>query len=174
MKKNLLIINVILLLLLASCVPEATEEEIVQPNDEQSEQEVSIVPSYQLSKENYKMILPFRPSKARGVIGRQIANRVDIDEMEDGLRRHSTEVFDPAKYYYEDGQYLTKDMVYSWLDRLPTEKQLEEAVNKEIARLKEANMRVDEEKIRDQFQQGLNPPLEDSDDVDAHREQPRY
>lgn len=115
------------LLLLVSCVPETTEEEIVQPNDEQSEQEISIVPSYQLSKENYKMILPFRPSKARGVITRQIANRVDIDEMEEGLRRHSTEVFDPGKYYYEDGQYLTKDMVESWIDDLNPDRPAEGA-----------------------------------------------
>src|SRR5690625_3243989 len=115
------------LLLLVSCVPETTEEEIVQPNDEQSEQEISIVPSYQLSKENYKMILPFRPSKARGVITRQIANRVDIDGMEEGLRRHSTEVFDPGKYYYEDGQYLTKDMVESWIDDLNPDRPAEGA-----------------------------------------------
>lgn len=110
------------LLFLASCVPEKTEEEIVQPNDEQSEQEISIVPSYQLSKENYRMILPFRPSEARGVISRQVANRLDIDEMEDGLMRHSTEVFDPEKYYYEEGQYLTKDMVIDWIDELNPER----------------------------------------------------
>lgn len=111
-----------ILLLLTSCAPEATEEEIVQPNNEQFEQEISIVPSYQLSKENYKMILPFRPSKARGVIDRQVANRLDIDEMEEGLRRHSTEVFDPEKYFYEEGQYLTKDMVIRWIDELNPER----------------------------------------------------
>lgn len=121
-----------ILLLLVGCVPETTEEEIVQPNDEQSEQEISIVPSYQLSKKNYKMILPFRPSKARGVINRQINNRLDIDEMEDGLRRHSTEVFDPGKYYYEDGQYLTKDMVESWIDDLNPERPEKDADEQEF------------------------------------------
>lgn len=120
--KKINVCLIIILLLFVGCTPEATEEEIVQPNNEQSEQEVSIVPSYQLSKENYKMILPFQPSKARGVIGRQVANRLDIDEMEDGLRRHSTEVFDPEKYYYEEGQYLTKDMVIDWIDDLNPER----------------------------------------------------
>ncbi|MDY0395640.1 CamS family sex pheromone protein [Virgibacillus halophilus] len=55
--------------------------------------ETSIVPSYQLSKENYRMILPYKPSKARGVIVGQLANRMDIDEVEEGLRRHSKEFF---------------------------------------------------------------------------------
>lgn len=120
--KKLTITLIAVLLFLVSCVPETTEDEIVQPNDEQTEQEILIVPSYQLSKENYRMILPFRPSEARGVIGRQVANRLDIDEMEAGLMRHSTEVFDPEKYYYEEGQYLTKDMVIDWIDELNPER----------------------------------------------------
>lgn len=111
-----------LLLLLAGCIPEVTEEEIVQPENEENEEEVFIAPTHQLSKEEYKMILPFRPSKARGVIGRQIANRVDIDEMETGLRRHSIEVFDPKDHYYEDGQYLSRGTVESWIDELNPER----------------------------------------------------
>src|SRR5690625_2790468 len=115
MKKTMFFL--ISLLLLVSCGPkEKDQEEIVQKGDEPVEQEVSIVPTHQLSKNNYKMILPFRPSQARGVIVSQVANRLDIGEMEEGLRRHSTDVFDPEKYYFEEGQYLTKDIVKEWID----------------------------------------------------------
>src|SRR5690625_2607568 len=114
-----------ILLLLTSCAPKP-KEEIMQNPDETDEQEISIVPSYQLSNDNYKMLLPFRPSKARGVVVNQLRNRLDIEEMEDGLRRHSTEFFDPNKYYYEEGQYLTASTVYDWLGRFPTDEQLED------------------------------------------------
>lgn len=100
------------LLLITACSPD-TNEEVVQEEDTQ--QETSIVPSYQLSDENYKMILPYEPSKARGVIVNQVANRMDIDEMEEGLRRHSKEVYDPSKYFFQEGQYLDEDTVYDWL-----------------------------------------------------------
>ena len=43
------------LLIITGCVQTPTEEEVLQNDD--TEQETSIVPSYQLSDENYKMIL---------------------------------------------------------------------------------------------------------------------
>lgn len=162
------------LLLLTGCMQQNPEDEIVQSEDEQDEQNVSIVPSYSLSEENYKMILPFRPSQARGVIDNQIANRLDIDEMEEGLRRFSKDVFDPETHYYEEGQYLTSDMIYKWLGRFPTEAQLEREVQREIARLKREQRPVNEERIRAQLQQGLNPPIEDDQNEDMQRESPRY
>ena len=72
----------VLLLLLSGCLQnQNSEEEVVQDD---AEQKTSIVPSYQLSGENYRMILPYKTSAARGAIVNQIANRVDIDEMEEG------------------------------------------------------------------------------------------
>src|SRR5690625_2679210 len=152
MKKTLLSL-IGILLLLTSCAP-TTNEEIVQNPDETTEQELSIVPSYQLSDDNYKMLLPFRPSKARGVVVNQMRNRVDIEEVEDGLRRHSTEFFDPNKYYFEEGQYLTESTVYDWLGRFPTDAQLERRVSEEIARRKRDGLNYDEDSIRASFQQG--------------------
>lgn len=132
LRKQWIVISLIVVLMLSSCGPKVKEDEIVQSPDERTEQEISIVPSYQLSKENYKMILPFRPSEARGVITSQIANRLDIDEMEDGLRRLSTDVFDPEKYYFEEGQYITDDLVRTWIDELNPEKPKEGAKKKEF------------------------------------------
>jgi len=122
---------VLILLISASCAPKEKEEEVLQSSDEQEEQEISIVPSYQLSKKNYRMILPFRPSEARGVITGQIKNRLDIDEMEDALRRHSTEAFDPEKYYYEEGQYLDEKMVKKLIDDLNPDRPSPDAKKKE-------------------------------------------
>src|SRR5699024_11956990 len=62
--------------------------------------------------------LPYKPSAARGAIKNQITNRLDINEMEEGLRRHSTEHFSPDKYVYEEGQYLTEDYIFSLVDSL--------------------------------------------------------
>src|SRR5699024_8329161 len=99
-----------ILLVLVSCAPKP-KEEVVQSKDEQNDTDKSIVPSYQLSDETYKMLLPFRPSKARGVITEQMGNRLDINEVEEGLRRHSTSVFSPDDYYFEEGQYITREML---------------------------------------------------------------
>src|SRR5690625_4846623 len=80
-------------LLLASCSNQKQEEVIQQP-EEETETEVSIIPNQSLSGDQYKMVLPYKPSAARGAIKNQITNRLDINEMEEGLRRHSTEHLD--------------------------------------------------------------------------------
>ncbi|WP_229683113.1 CamS family sex pheromone protein [Virgibacillus oceani] len=187
--KKIYVLLVCTLLLMTGCAPNMNEDEVVQKNDEKANQERSIVPSYRLSEENYKMILPYRPSAARGVITNQMGNRVDIDEMEEGLRRHSKAIFDPEKYYFEEGQYLTEDMVYDWLGRMPNKEELEEMVKEKVKRLEDDGHNVDEEdkeKIRKDLQQGLNPKLDDLDlegldkdakkekEIENQRENPRY
>ena len=97
--KRLAIILSCVLLFLASCSSKK-EEDIVQPDNE-GEQEISVIPNYSLSENQYKIMLPYRPSAARGAITNQISNRVDINELEEGLRRHSTDMFDPKKYVFE-------------------------------------------------------------------------
>ncbi|WP_217587908.1 CamS family sex pheromone protein [Lentibacillus saliphilus] len=109
-------------LLISGCTPDMNkEDEVVQKEDENKGQP-SIVTSYQLSDENYRTILPYEVSEARGVITGQIANRVDIDEMEQGLRRLSKAYFDPKKYYFEEGRYITKNEVIRLIDELNPEK----------------------------------------------------
>ena len=55
-----------------------------------AKQKFRLLPSHSLDDDQYKILLPYRPSAARGAITNQVANRVDIDELEEGLRRHST------------------------------------------------------------------------------------
>lgn len=117
------------LLLLASCSPNVNEDEVVKKEDEAANQEKSIVPSYQLSKENYKMILPYEPSAARGRIVSQLGNRLDVDEMEEGLRRHSKQFFDPGKYYFQAGQQFSESTVLKWIDELNPEKKENAAID---------------------------------------------
>ncbi|MBP1970415.1 protein involved in sex pheromone biosynthesis [Virgibacillus natechei] len=163
-------------LLLASCAPDMNnEEEIVQ--DDESEEETAIVPSNQLSEENYRMILPYQPSEARGIIVDQVANRLDIDEMEQGMRRHSMEVYDPSDHYFQEGQYITESMVYDWLGRELTGEQFETELQEEIDRLEAAEMTINDEviqNIEDDLQKGHNPPIEDDEDQEMHEENPRY
>lgn len=115
MKKiSILLIGV--LLFIAGCGQDMKEDEVVKKD--QSDEKVSIVPGDQLSSDNYKTVLPYKPSQARGVIIDQVANRLDIDEMEEGLRRHSQDQFDPDEYYFQEGQNITEDMVLEWIDDL--------------------------------------------------------
>ncbi|MEI3613807.1 CamS family sex pheromone protein [Pseudogracilibacillus sp. SO30301A] len=116
MKRLILLIGCALLLL-SSCSNQS-QEDIVQPEENEGETEISIIPNYSLSDDQYKMLLPYRPGPARGAITNQVTNRVDIDELEEGLRRHSTSVFDPKKYVFEEGQYLETEFIYELIDSL--------------------------------------------------------
>src|SRR5690625_5062140 len=66
-------------------------------------------------------------------ITNQKSNRFDIDEMEEGLRRHSVSAYDPDDYFFEEGQFLTKDFIYDMIedvnpdqDKLKTKKDHED------------------------------------------------
>ncbi|MCF3944930.1 CamS family sex pheromone protein [Oceanobacillus alkalisoli] len=116
--KKLTVLLLCALLVLTSCAPSLDDEDEVLQNEEDTEVETSIVPGSRLGEETYRMILPYRTSEARGIITNQVANRVDIDEMEEGLRRHSVDVFDPEDYYFQEGRYLDESTVISWIDEL--------------------------------------------------------
>lgn len=138
-------ILIIALLLLASCSPKDNDQEEVVQENETEEQQTSIVPSYQLTDETYRIILPFQTSEARGVITNQMGNRVDIDELEEGLMRQSKEIFDPSELFYQEGQYFTKDQLFSLIDEL--------------------NPTIDEEKIEG---------LKTEEKIEVHQKNPRY
>lgn len=130
MRKFIFIVSI--LLIVTSCAPsrESNEPENIE---EDIEEEVSIIPNYKVSEDQYQIMLPYRPSQARGAITNQVANRYDIDEMEEGLRRHSVGTFDPDTYFFEEGQYLTTDFIYDVIekhnpnqDKLKTRKDHEE------------------------------------------------
>lgn len=131
--------------ILTSCSSQKKED--VLQSEEEAETEVSIIPSYSLSDDQYKIVLPYRPSAARGAITNQITNRVDIDELEEGLRRHSTEVFDPNKYFYEEGQYLSEEFIYDLIDSL----------NPDVKKLKDSEAKDDKKKDKKIKEYRKNP-----------------
>lgn len=120
--KKLTVLLLCALLVLTSCAPSLDSDDEVLQNEEDTEVETSIVPSSRLGEKAYRMILPYRTSEARGIIGNQVANRVDIDEMEEGLRRHSVDYFDPEDYYFQEGRYLDEETVINWIDELNPER----------------------------------------------------
>src|SRR5699024_2804900 len=115
MKRILLLLTVVSLIV--SGCGNFLEEDVIEP-EEEGETEVSIIPSHSIEENQYKILLPYRPSASRGSITNQITNRVDIDELEEGLRRHSTAVFSPEKYVFEEGQYLTTEKIFELIDTL--------------------------------------------------------
>ncbi len=115
MKKSSILLLVVLLVLTA-CTPNfGKDEEIVQKTEETTEQ--AIIPKYKISDEYYRTILPFKEGKARGLVNYTVYNRLDIDEIEMGLMRVAQEHFDPNNYYFQEGQYVTSDMIEDWVGR---------------------------------------------------------
>ncbi|WP_246942898.1 CamS family sex pheromone protein [Bacillus pinisoli] len=128
------------ILFLSGCVPNfEKDEEIVQDNVET--QETAIVPNFQISEQYYRTVLPFKASESRGLVVNRISNRLDIDEFETGLMRLSQGTFSSDNYLFQDGQYLDKETITSWLQRKLT--------NEELSQLKEEE--------REEENAGLNP-----------------
>ncbi|MHC8658568.1 CamS family sex pheromone protein [Bacillus amyloliquefaciens] len=134
-------------LMLSACSPSFggnKEEEITQKTAKSSEK--AIIPKYNISDCYYKMVLPFKAGKARGLTADRLNTRLDIDEFETGLMRLAQDTFPTDDYLYQEGQYLDEDTVLSWLDR-----------KKEGSDLKKAK------KADANFQNlGLNPVLPNS------------
>src|SRR5699024_9908314 len=87
-------------LLLASCSNQKQEEVIQQP-EEETETEVSIIPNQSLSGDQYKMVLPYKPSAARVAVNNQITKRLDNNVMQEDWKRHSTDHLSADQYVYE-------------------------------------------------------------------------
>lgn len=135
------------LLFLTACAPNFGEqEEIVQETEDEST-ETAIIPKYNISDSYYKMVLPFKQGEARGLVSEQLNTRLDIDEFETGLMRIAQDTFSTDEYLYQEGQYLTSEVITSWLKRKLTGDALKQA---------QAEAKENDEKFVDL---GLNPAL---------------
>ncbi len=115
-----------LVLLLSACAPSFQKEEEVKTKTSDSTTETAILPKYKISDDYYSMKLPFKPSEARGLVVNNLNTRYDISEFETGLMRVAQNTFDPDVYYFQEGQYLKKKDVSSWLNRKYTKQELKE------------------------------------------------
>lgn len=143
--KKFLLMSLVLLLVLSACTPNfGKDEEIVQETEETTEQ--AIIPKYQISDDYYQTILPFKEGKARGLVNYTVYNRLDINELELGLMRIAQEHFDSNNFYFQEGQYITAEMVEDW-----------------VGRQSESNV------------EGMNPPLnEKTATTEEFRKNPKY
>lgn len=85
--------------------------------------------SNEATTDYYRTILPYKSSPTRGLIYSskysKVNNRYDIDSFELSLMRESKSYFDPKDVYFQEGQYLTKDVVRQMLAKKKTQAELE-------------------------------------------------
>ena len=118
MKRLFILPGLAAILFLGGCLPSiGTEKDEVVQESEESVVETVIIPDVHLKDEFYLPLIPFKKSASRGLIVSNIHTKYDIQEVEEGLLRLSTKTFDPKTYYFQEGQYIDKDMAYSWLSR---------------------------------------------------------
>ncbi|HEY4554617.1 MAG TPA: CamS family sex pheromone protein [Bacillaceae bacterium] len=111
-------------MLISGCAPVFEKEnEVVQKKEEQKD--TAIIPNYQIS-DTYRSIVPFVPSKSRGMVVANLQSNYDINEFETGLMRVAMEQFSPDKYVFQEGQHLDSKTVTKWLNRKYTPEQLKE------------------------------------------------
>ena len=85
-------------------------------NDQQESGSVKeIATDKNVQGNNYRTILPFKESQARGVLQDNMANSYNGEDFEDGLLELSKEVFPTDDYIYQDGQYFDKDTINAYL-----------------------------------------------------------
>ncbi len=119
MNRRLIPAMVITAMLAGCSLPSLSKDSTVVQSTKSTKdkEETTIIPRMQIDDQYYRTLLPYKESASRGLIVSNINTKYDVKEAESGLLRLSQQAFDPAKYYFQEGQYLTKDMVTSWLAR---------------------------------------------------------
>lgn len=102
---------------LAGCTPSISPEEGVVQESDKEEAEMTIIPNLSLSDNYYKTLIPYKESASRGLVVSNIYTKYDMKEVETGLMRLSQHEFNTDDYYFQEGQYLSEDMVRYWLAR---------------------------------------------------------
>jgi len=116
MRKVLLMLALFAVLLIGGCMPSLgdQEDEVIQDSGESVEETV-IIPDVKIKEEYYKTLLPFKKSASRGLITETTRTKYDIQEVEEGLLRLSTQHYDPKNHYFQEGQYIDEGTARLWL-----------------------------------------------------------
>ena len=99
--KQLVIPTIASALLLSGCsmkIPMG-EEEATPTGDETAAE--GVTQAIEARDSYYQMVIPFKPAAARGLAQRQVSSSLELEEVELGLMRHSTDVFNPEKFAYQ-------------------------------------------------------------------------
>jgi protein involved in sex pheromone biosynthesis len=136
--RKILLVALGIVLMLTGCAPNfQKQEEIVQDPKNSKEEEKAIIPKYKISDEYYRTILPFKQSQTRGLVVNNLNTKYNLSEFETGLMRVAMNHFNPDTYLFQEGQYLDKKTVTSWLKRKYSPAQMQEKALKEKKELKE-------------------------------------
>lgn len=146
-KKVLLRLIIAQALFLVACDNSIDSNDSSEANQGQENKETII--KEQIDSDYYRPVITedgtYAPSKNRGIT-RSLNSNVNMRTFEVDLMRHSQPYFSVDDYFFQEGQYLSSELVTSWLRR-------EEASEAES----------DEES--DKQMQGLNPPANESEDA---------
>ncbi|UDI77920.1 CamS family sex pheromone protein [Staphylococcus taiwanensis] len=134
MKRTLFLV-MMSFVLLAACGNHNSNKNEQSVNKQESKSDSNNVKSIATDKDvqgdNYRTILPFKESKARGVLQDNMANSYNGDDFESGLLNLSKDVFPTDKYLYQDGQYLDKDTINDYLNPKYSKEELDKMSEKE-------------------------------------------
>ncbi|PWZ97984.1 hypothetical protein DD924_10645, partial [Staphylococcus pseudintermedius] len=108
MKKSIVLL-LGLSLVLSACGPDEDESKSSKEKTEAQQRDHNKVKEIATDKNvqgtDYRTILPFKESQARGLIQENMANSYNGEDFEDGLLNISKEVYPTDEYLYQDGQY---------------------------------------------------------------------
>jgi protein involved in sex pheromone biosynthesis len=117
MYRKITLVFLTAVLFLSGCLPGFEDDgtEVVKKDEEGKEKQINITPEVETTNEYYRSVVEFEPGAARGLILHGVDNRIDIDELETGLMRLSQDTFAVDQYVFQQGQFLTNDIINSWV-----------------------------------------------------------
>lgn len=172
--KRTIILLISTIFLLAACNNnqkdnQSYKDESGSKNSQNTNQVKQIATDKNVQGDNYRTILPFKESQARGLLQDNMANSYNGEDFESGLLTLSKEVFPTNKYLYQDGQYLDKKTINAYLNPKYTKKEIDKMsenekkskkANENLGLNPSHNGETDEEKIAKQSPAYLSNILE--------------
>ncbi|MBF2262388.1 CamS family sex pheromone protein [Staphylococcus capitis] len=172
--KRTIILLISTIFLLAACNNnqkdnQSDKEKSGSKNSQNMNQVKQIATDKNVQGDNYRTILPFKESQARGLLQDNMANSYNGEDFESGLLTLSKEVFPTNKYLYQDGQYLDKKTINAYLNPKYTKKEIDKMsenekkskkANENLGLNPSHNGETDEEKIAKQSPAYLSNILE--------------
>lgn len=169
MKKRSFII-VGLSLVLVACGPNQSENQSSNDSSSKKDNNVKhIATDKNVQGDNYRTILPFKESQARGLTQEKMSNHFNGEDFESGLLEISKEIYPTDDYLYQDGQFLDKKTIQAYLKPKLTKDELnkmsdkekeEKQVSENLGLNPSVHGEKDEEKIAKQSPQVLSHILE--------------
>lgn len=169
--KRTIILFISAIFVLSACGQ--NEEKPKEKSNDNEQQESGSVKEIATDKnvqgDNYRTILPFKESQARGLLQDNMANSYNGEDFENGLLDLSKSVFPTDEYLYQDGQYLDKSTINAFLspkytksevDKMDEEERKEKKANENLGLNPSHNGETDPEKIAENSPAYLSNILE--------------